>query len=277
MDDTEAPGTRDSVDAILDQWHRERPELPVAPVGIVTRLARVRSYLDTALTEVFAGFDLSPADFQVLVTLRRIGAPYQLGQARLMDALNLTSGTISVRLARLEQRGVVERAPDPEDGRSFTVRLTPQGLDLFDRIAPAHLHGEDLLLSALTPDEQTHLADLLRKLLASFEHTGAGAARRWGTTLEPARIARRRRTAVGLSDRPGLLVTQVDPAGPADVAGLQPGDLLVAHGPHAVRSFADLPDDAPAPVALTVLRGEQQVEVTLRPAPRTAPGSGRAG
>lgn len=251
------PAMRDSVDTILDQWHRELPDLPVGPVGVITRLARVRSHLDAVLAEVFAGFDLSPADFQVLVTLRRIGAPYQLGQARLMEALNLTSGTISVRITRLEDRDVVVRAPDPDDKRSFTVRLTQHGLDLFDRIAPAHLHSEDLLLSALTSREQTHLADLLRKLLASFEHTGPHAARYQGMTLEPTRIARGRRGAVGLTDHPGLLVTQVESGSPAHHAGVQAGDLITHSDGHPVRTCDDL---GRRPLTLRLLRGDKPID-----------------
>ncbi|MEV6210435.1 MarR family transcriptional regulator [Kitasatospora sp. NPDC051914] len=257
---------RDSVDVVLEQWRQERPDLQVAPVGVITRLARVRTHLDTALAQVFAGFDLTPADFQVLVNLRRTGTPYRLGQARLMDALGLTSGTVSVRLARLEQRGIVIREPDPDDRRSHTVRLTGKGLELFDRIAPLHLASEDLLLSALTPDEQARLAALLRKLLASFEHTGPRAPHVWGMTLEPARVARRRRTAVGLSDRSGLLVAAVAPDGPAARAGIRPGDLLTHRDTVEVRTWEDLAPTRTGPVNLRLLRAEQPLDIVLAPA-----------
>lgn len=259
----EDDGIRDSVDAIIDQWHSERPDLAVTPVGVVTRLARVRGHLDAALAEVFAGFDLSPADFQVLVNLRRVGEPYRLGQARLMDSLGLTSGTVSVRLARLEQRGVVVRDPDPDDKRSYTVRLTDEGLLLFDQIAPVHLAGEDRLLSALAPGEQTQLAALLRKLLASFEHTGPRAAQAWGMTLEPAHVARARRTVVGLTDPAGLLVTRVAVGSPAGQAGVRVGDLVTHRGTAAVRTFEDLIALDSGPVVLRVLRADEPVEVAL--------------
>ncbi len=99
-------------------WERERPDLDFTPVGIVTRLARVRTHLDADVTAVFAAHGLTPADFQVIVTLRRFGKPYRLPQARLMDALELTSGTVSVRLDRLESAGIVVRESGTASARS---------------------------------------------------------------------------------------------------------------------------------------------------------------
>ena len=66
------------------------------------------------------------------------------------------------------------------------------------------LANEEVLLSALTDDEREHLAGLLRKLLFSFEHEQSPSP--FGMTLAPTHITRRARTAVGLSDRAGLLV-----------------------------------------------------------------------
>jgi DNA-binding HxlR family transcriptional regulator len=124
---------------------------------------------------------------------------------RLMDALGLTSGTVSVRLDRLEKNGIVTREPDPESARGSLVRLTDSGLELFDLVAPVHLANEDRLLSALSPAERQVLADLLRRLLTSFESATTDVATSLGLVLEPARLARARRQAVGLSDQAGLL------------------------------------------------------------------------
>lgn len=258
----------DQVDHLLDDWHRERPDLDFTPVGVLTRMARVRGHLDVELARVFAGFDLTPADFLVVVTLRRAGTPYRMPQARLMQALGLTSGTVSVRLDRLERSGVVHREPDPASARGSLVTLTAKGLELFDRVAPVHLANEERLLSALTSDEQQQLADLLRRLLASFE-VAAVEVDRLGAGLEPAHVARRRRTAVGLSDTTGLLVGAVAAGGPADRAGLHPGDLVLAVAGRPVVSTTELAalleEEAAGPVEVEVLRGEErlvrQVEV----------------
>jgi DNA-binding MarR family transcriptional regulator len=224
---------------LLD-WARERPDLDFTPVGIVTRLARIRTRIDAELSALFARYGLTGADFTVIVTLRRVGEPYALPQARLMEALGLTSGTVSVRLDRLERNGIVTREADPRSARASVVRLTQSGLDLFDRVAPAHLANEDRLLSALTDAERRTLADLLRRLLADFEASPPQPLAGIGIRLEPAHVARTRRTSVGLGDDPGLLVAEVTPGSPADAAGAQRGDLLVQLSSQPVASTVGL-------------------------------------
>jgi len=216
------------MDRLLADWAEQRPDLDFTPVGVVTRVARLHGHLDAGLASVFARFGLTSADFVVIVTLRRGGAPYRMPQARLMDALGLTSGTVSVRLDRLEKGGIVTREPDPASARGSLVQLTDKGLELFDRVAPVHLANEDRLLSALSPAEREVLADLLRRLLSSFESATTDVAARLGLVLEPARLARARRQAVGLSDRVGLLVASVEPGSASDVAGVERGDLLTS-------------------------------------------------
>lgn len=260
------PTERDSVDEILDQWLVQRPDLDFAPVGIVTRLARVRAHLDVEVSALFNRYGLSPADFRVIVALRRSGAPFSMPQARLMTQLSLTSGTVSVRVDRLAKTGVVVREPDPADSRIARVRLTDKGLSLFDELAPAHLANEDRLLSALSADDRTALAGLLRKLLASLEHPSVDAALPWGMRLEPARVARSRRAAVGLSNPPGLLVTETLPGSAAARAGIAQGDLLTAVDGQEVRDGQALAEALLAgdgSACMTLLRGETHVTVAL--------------
>ena len=265
----------DSVDYLLDDWARERPDLDFAPVGVVTRMGRVREHLARNLAKVFAGHGLTPADFRVLVNLRRVGKPYVLPQARLMEALDLTSGSVSLRLQRLVERGIVTREPDPNDRRGSHIRLTEEGLRLFDVLAPEHLANEDRLLSALTDEQRHTLADLLRHLLVSFERPQSTTADALGLVLEPAARARARRAVVGLSDAPGLLVAQVD-SGPAQLAGVVRGDLIVAidgEPTHSTVTFARLLDEMPGgkAVELTVLRGDKRLTLRLPPR-RSGPG-----
>jgi DNA-binding MarR family transcriptional regulator len=257
----------DSVDRIVAEWARERPDLPVAPVEVLTRLARVRTHLDEELAGLFAEYDLSAADFTVIAALRRAGEPYTLPQSVLMARLSLTSGTVSVRLGRLETKGVVSRAPASTDARGVQVTLTPRGLELFDQVAPRHLDNEDVLLSALDEHDRHQLSGLLRKLLVSFEHPQHHSP--LGVTLAPAHLARRARRDVGLSDTAGLLVRHVHPGTPAADAGLRPGDLLLEADDEPLRSCVDLGErtagatTAGRPLHLRVLRGQEERHADL--------------
>ena len=279
------PGCRDawdSVDQVLADWARERPDLDFTPVGVVTRLARIRGYLDAGVAAVFAQFGLTAADFLVIVTLRRGGAPYQMPQARLMDALGLTSGTVSVRLDRLESRGIVTRALGPASARGSLVQLTAAGLALFDQVAPVHLANEDRLLAALSGGERLALASLLRRLLASFETPVTDVAAGLGLALEPAHLAQQRRQAVGLAHRPGMLVAEVRPGSPGAAAGIERGDLLThLDGQPVISStgLALLLDSLAGSrsAVVTVVRGNDEwgleIRLPARPAaPSVAPG-----
>jgi predicted metalloprotease with PDZ domain len=180
-----------------------------------------------------------------------------------MVRLGLTSGTVSVRVDRLARRGIVVREDDPDDRRIQLVRLTDEGLRMFDEIAPVHLTNEDWLLSSLTPAERNHLAELLQRLLLSFEESPAELGAPLGVDLHPAHVARSLRATVGLSDPPGLLVASAPaPRSAAAEAGLLQGDLITAINDVEMRSSVALAELvsglAPgAPLRIAILRGEQ--------------------
>jgi len=254
---------RDYTDWILEGWKQERPDLDVSPVAIIDRLGRLSSYFRTELAAVYERFGLSGPSFAVIATLRRAGTPYQLSQRALTDMLQLTSGTISVRIDRLVQDGLAERLPDPNDQRGVLVRLTEKGLTLFDQVAPVHLANEDRLLSSLSVEQRKQLASLLRILLLSFEPIPPEDPRHpshWiGASLAPAHVARQIRCSVGLPDTPGLLVQNIAVPGPASRAGLQEGDLIVSAGGAEIRSIESLHkklvEARGSTLSLEVLRG----------------------
>jgi serine protease Do len=111
----------------------------------------------------------------------------------------------------------------------------------------------------------------VRDALAQAQDGQAPRRRRLGVAVVPPRMARRLRSAVGLSDRDGVLVRGVAPESPAAAAGLQRGDLIVGMAGEHVGSLDDLfsaLDAAPLqePVALQIVRGDEErnVEVVLR-------------
>jgi DNA-binding MarR family transcriptional regulator len=165
----------DRIDLILEQWHRERPDLDVAPLATVGRLIRTAELADERLARGLASHGLQPGWFDLLAPLRRAGAPFELTPTALKRATMLSSGGITKRLDRLETSGLVERRPDPGDRRGILVRLTSAGKATIDAAIETHLANERRLLGALTPWQRDSLDRLLKKLLASIESEPATA------------------------------------------------------------------------------------------------------
>jgi DNA-binding MarR family transcriptional regulator len=260
---------------LLDSWARARPDLDMSPVAVVSRVLRLRAHLDRELEAVFDGFGLSAPSFAVLVTLARVagaGAGAGAGgvsQRRLADELGLTPGTVSVRVDRLADQGLVVRTADPDSKRSVQIALTPAGRELFEQVVPVHLANEDRLLSALTDDERELLAALLRKLLVEFEGSRPAAStdHRLGLLLEPAHVTMRLRRTVGLRPVAGLLVRSVEPGSPAAIAGIEPGDVLTQAGNRLLRSsaalYAAIEDRQGRRLPLGMLRGSEELLVDV--------------
>ena len=158
------PPARDSVDDILDQWRRERPDLDPAPIGVIGRISRLAREIEQRLEVVYREHGLEPGWHDVLATLRRSGPPFRLRPTDLTTALMLTSSGTTKRLDRLERAGLVERTADPNDRRAVAISLTAEGRDLIDRVTEAHLANERDVLRALPAADQRRLADLLRAL-----------------------------------------------------------------------------------------------------------------
>ena len=104
---------RDGVDLILEQWRRERPDLDPSPIGVVGRVSRLARELEQRLEPVYREHGLEPGWHDVLATLRRSGPPYRLRPSEFTGALMLTSSGTTKRLDRLEQAGLITRAPGP--------------------------------------------------------------------------------------------------------------------------------------------------------------------
>jgi DNA-binding MarR family transcriptional regulator len=162
---------QDEVDRLIEAWRRERPDLDVSPLEVLSRVTRLARHLDRARRQAFAAQDLESWEFDVLSALRRAGDPYELSPGRLLRETLVTSGTMTNRVDRLAQRGLVRRAPDPADRRGVLVRLTDAGLARVDAALAALLTNERALLTGLGESDRRRLADLLRALVHPFDET----------------------------------------------------------------------------------------------------------
>ena len=162
----------DDVDRLVAAWQRERPDLDVRPLELLSRVTRLAHHLDRTRCTAFATHGLETWEFDVLAALRRAGSPYLLSPGQLVAQTLVTSGTMTNRINRLEERGLVERLPEPSDRRGVRVRLTGRGRQRVDAALSDLLDRERELLHGLSRGDQQALSSALRRLVAPFEGAG---------------------------------------------------------------------------------------------------------
>lgn len=154
----------DAVDRMTGQWNDVRPDIDVSPINVIGRVSRLSRLVDRRLAENFARHGIESWMYDVLATLRRSGERYELTAGDLVRQTMVTTGAVTNRIDRLEQRGLVERRRTG-DRRKVIVRLTERGLALVDEVVHSHLATEREILAALSRRQQDDLARLLRAAL----------------------------------------------------------------------------------------------------------------
>ncbi|MDJ1131497.1 MarR family winged helix-turn-helix transcriptional regulator [Streptomyces iconiensis] len=164
-----------SADAVFADWQRERPDLDVTALATIGRLAFVAENIVAPAGERAVGRQgIGKGDFDVLATLRRTGEPYSLSPSALSAALMMSRAGMTKRLDRLERTGLVRRALDTADRRSFRITLTEEGLRVADAAVGELATVLMELVAPLTREEREGLDRGLRALLRANGGGDAG-------------------------------------------------------------------------------------------------------
>jgi DNA-binding MarR family transcriptional regulator len=119
--------------------------------------------------------DLSMREYDVLYTLSKCPEPVRMGE--LHRHVLLSQPALSRMVDRLVERGLVERFPDPEDGRGVRLSLTDAGRDTQRQIGRRHAGSVARALTAeLSPDQLRQLATIGWKLAGQPADTGASTS-----------------------------------------------------------------------------------------------------
>jgi DNA-binding MarR family transcriptional regulator len=159
----------DEVDRIVAAWRLERPDLDFSPLEILSRVGRLARILDRERRRAFSRSELDSWEFDVLAALRRAGKPYQLSPKSLLQQTLVSSGTMTNRIDRLVERGLVTRLEDPNDGRGVLVEMTAAGLTRVDAAITRLVDAEASLLATLPKSEQKRLSTALRSLSLTLD------------------------------------------------------------------------------------------------------------
>ena len=156
---------KDIIDELQEDWCRQRPDLDAGAMGVVLRIQALEKIFGDQAAEKLQAFGLHWWQYDVLSALRRQGPPFAMAATELADAGMLTSGAMTNRIDRLEQKGLVRRLPDPDDRRRVLVQLTEAGLERIDQATAARFETASSALACLGPRQRQQLSGLLRQLL----------------------------------------------------------------------------------------------------------------
>jgi DNA-binding MarR family transcriptional regulator len=135
----------------------------------ISRLARLAQLTEAMLQQVVRAHGLTIAEQTVLTTLRWSDPPYRTSPSFLASVLLQTSGGVTATIHRLERAGLVERVPDPLDGRRRLVQLTQAGLETESRVFADIAERTQHLLDRVPPDREDEVGRAVALLLTLLE------------------------------------------------------------------------------------------------------------
>ena len=159
----------DGLDRIVEQWQQQGVTEDLIPMAVLGRIARLTKYIEVVLLQCHAEFGLGQGEFDVLATLRRSGEPFTLSPSQLYQSMMLSSGAMTSRLDRLENKGLIEREHSKEDRRAVHVSLTAEGKALIDKALPHHIQCQSTLLTGVSTEDRPILLQILKTWLNQFE------------------------------------------------------------------------------------------------------------
>lgn len=157
----------DAVDAMRDEWRAILPDVDTSPLEIFGRIRRINVLLQAESDRVLAVHNVSRADFDIISTLRRHQRP--LTPTEIATTTSTSAPGTTKRLHRLVSIGMIDREPNPDDGRGSLITLTQKGID----IIPPILHGlsdlEQRVIYGLRAVERRQTISALKSILRSLE------------------------------------------------------------------------------------------------------------
>jgi DNA-binding MarR family transcriptional regulator len=174
----------DHIDENLEGWARVRPDLDTSAWEVTLRIGRIASHVQFQ-ERLYEQFGLNRGGTLTLFALRR-SPNHKLSPTQLGETTMATSATVTARLDKLQEQGLITRRHDMKDRRGIIVQLTPKGREVADRLVEAVVERRTRQMEMLSPKEKVDLTLLLRKVLEHFEaSSGEGSEYEDAPTPEP--------------------------------------------------------------------------------------------
>jgi DNA-binding MarR family transcriptional regulator len=158
------------VDEAVAGWSRILPDEDIRSLEVVQRLVWSGRLAHQILESTAIGAGLRRrGDYEVLSLLRR-SEPELLTPVEVAQQLLASQSGMTGKLDRLENQGLIQRVPDPDDRRALRLHVTEAGRTVIDAAFAASIRAYESMLDELSPAEVENLRALLDKLLKRLDH-----------------------------------------------------------------------------------------------------------
>jgi DNA-binding MarR family transcriptional regulator len=138
---------------------------------VITAVQSLTKKLDQWYARQLADLDVTAGEWAVVTSLAKAGEP--LTPSQLADLTNVAPSSMTHRLDKLAERGLVERRPDPENRTRTYISLTSEGWELFSLAIRGSSVVETDVLQDLSDAERGELARLLEVVIARLDDVEA--------------------------------------------------------------------------------------------------------
>jgi len=128
------------------------------------QLGAVARRLRAASMASLAAWDVTPSQMRAMRVLTH--HEHGLRSSALAQHLHIAPRSATEVVDTLEDKGLVDRSPDPTDRRATKVSVTPHGTRLMDEVRRARGLESERLFDRLSRTDRAHLARILRRLQA---------------------------------------------------------------------------------------------------------------
>lgn len=155
--------------AVPERYRSEMADGDFDVASIMMTLARLSRQVQENYQNDLRTLRTNYSEYAALHALVMAGEPYAMSPSKLNDWVGLSSGGITKTVDRLETDGMIERSPDPNDGRGVLVTLTEKGRSKAERIFEAGMSYYSHLLAGLDADQKHAVSEALELLNEAFD------------------------------------------------------------------------------------------------------------
>ena len=138
--------------------------------GLIHDLIAYGHRLDACRDAFAAIVGISGVQYEILMLVSRADG---LSIGEVAERLHRSGAFITIEANKLAERGILQKASDPTDGRRVLLKNTSRSLHLLERLAPHQRRINDVLFERLDARRFRQLRALARDLVASGDRAVA--------------------------------------------------------------------------------------------------------